>query len=250
MGQKEDTFNPNVSLMYTPTDNAMVYFTWSQSTTPLGMYVTNSSEPLTSKNVNFKPERSSLYELGAKYSAFHNRIGFTASVFRLEKGNSVLVDPSSGSISSSGDTQRNQGLELGVSGQIMKNWSIIATYARYDSQTTGGTAADIGKQVQYVPRNQATVWSTYEIAPKTLYNVTVGGGVTWREGVFLDPANTARVPANVEFDTVLSHQFGSHWKVAMNGYNLANRLNYGSLFSNRVTPSIGRSFLFNLSASY
>ena len=80
--------------------------------------------------------------------------------------------------------------------------------------------------------------------------MTVGGGVTWREGVCLDPANTARVPANVEFDTVLSHQFGSHWKVAMNGYNLANRLNYGNLFSNRVTPSIGRSFLFNLSASY
>lgn len=250
LGQKQDTFNPNVSLMYTPNDHTMVYFNWAESTTPLGLYVTNSSEPLSPKNSKFEPERSRLYELGAKYSAFHDRIGFTASVFRLEKGNSILTDPSSGQVTDSGDTQRNQGIELSVSGQILKNWNMIATYARYDSKTTGGTLADIGKQIQYVPRNQATVWSTYEIAPKTPYNLTLGGGVTWREGVFLDPANTARVPANVEFDAVVSHQFGSHWRVAMNGYNLANRLNYGNLFSNRVTPSIGRAFLFQLSANY
>ncbi|MCP1231107.1 TonB-dependent receptor [Acetobacter indonesiensis] len=250
LGQKQDTFNPNVSLMYTPNDHTMVYFNWTESTTPLGLYVTNSSEPLSPKNSKFEPERSRLYELGAKYSAFHDRVGFTASIFRLEKGNSILTDPSSGAVTNSGDTQRNQGIELSVSGQILKNWNVIATYARYDSKTTGGTAADIGKQIQYVPRNQATVWSTYEIAPKTPYNMTVGGGVTWREGVFLDPANTARVPANVEFDAVVSHQFGPHWRVAMNGYNLANRLNYGNLFSNRVTPSIGRAFLFQLSASY
>lgn len=250
LGQKQDTFNPNVSLMYTPNDHTMVYFNWAESTTPLGLYVANSSEPLTPKNQKFAPERSRLYELGAKYSAFHDRIGFTASIFRLEKGNSLLTDPSTGSVSSSGDTQRNQGIELSASGQILKNWNMIATYARYDSLTTGGTAADIGKQVQYVPRNQATVWSTYEIAPKKAYNLLVGGGVTWREGVFLDTANTARVPANVEFDAVVSHHFDDHWKVSMNGYNLANRLNYGNLFSNRVTPSIGRAFLFNLAASY
>ena len=250
LGQKQDTFNPNVSLMYTPNDHTMVYFNWAESTTPLGLYVANSSEPLTPNNEKFAPERSKLYELGAKYSAFHDRIGFTASIFRLEKGNSLLTDPSSGNVTSSGDSQRNQGIELSVSGQILKNWNMIATYARYDSLTTGGTAKDIGKQVQYVPRNQATVWTTYEIAPKKAYNLLVGGGLTWREGVFLDPANTARVPANVEFDAVISHHFDDHWKVSMNGYNLANRLNYGNLFSNRVTPSIGRAFLFNLSASY
>lgn len=228
----------------------MIYFNWSESTTPLGLYVTNSSEPLNLKDQGSKPERSRLYELGAKYSAFHDRIGFAASVFRLEKGNSIQTDPSSGTVTPTSDTQRNQGVELSVSGMIMKNWNVIATYARYDSKTLSGTATDVGKQVQYVPRNQATVWTTYEIAPSKPYNFLVGGGMTWREGVFLDNANTARVPANVEFDAVVSHRFDKHWKVTMNGYNLANRLNYGNLFSNRVTPSIGRAFLFNLAADY
>lgn len=84
-GQNQDTYNPTVNLMYTPNDDTMVYFNWAQSTTPLGLYVTNSSEPLRATNEGYAPERSSLYEIGAKYNAFHGRMGFTVSAFRLEK---------------------------------------------------------------------------------------------------------------------------------------------------------------------
>ncbi|WP_040509661.1 TonB-dependent receptor [Gluconobacter morbifer] len=249
-GQDQDTFNPTVSLMYTPNDNTMVYFNWAQSTTPLGLYVTNSSEPLKSSTEGFKPERSSLYELGAKYNAFHGRMGFAASVFRLEKGNSLQTDAATGDVTSSSDRQRNQGVELSISGEIMKNWTMIGTYAFYDAKTLAGTAADVGKRIQYAPKNSATIWSTYTFAPGKPYNLMFGGGLTWREGVWLDAANTARVPATVEWDAVISHNITKRWRVAMNGYNLDNRLNYGSLFSNRATPSIGRSFLFNISANY
>ena len=250
-GQTQDTFNPTVSLMYTPTSNAMVYFNWAQSTTPLGLYVTNSSEPLKSSTQGFSPERSSLYELGAKYSAFHGRMGFAASVFRLEKGNALMTDPTTGNVSSSSDRQRNQGVELSVSGEILKNWTMIGTYAYYDATTVWSqTAANIGKRIQYAPKNSATIWSTYTIAPNRPWNVTFGGGLTWRDGVYLNAANTGWVPATVEWDAVVSHNFGKHWRVAMNGYNLDNRLNYSNLFSDRATPSVGRSFLFNLSANY
>lgn len=250
-GQNQDTFNPTVRLMYTPNDNTMVYFNWAESTTPLGLYVTNSSEPLKSSTQNFQPERSRLYEVGAKYNAFHGRMGFTAAAFRLEKSNATETDPTSGNISASSDRQRNQGVELSISGEILRNWNVIGTYAFYDSDTTWSTTASrVGKRLQYVPKNSATLWSTYSFAPSEPYNLTFGGGVTWREAVWLDQDNTARVPANVQFDAMISHTFMKHWKVSMNGYNLSNRLNYGSLFSNRAIPSSGRSFLFSLSASY
>ncbi|WP_373865566.1 TonB-dependent receptor, partial [Acetobacter oeni] len=250
-GQNQGTFNPTVHLMYTPNENVMVYFNWSQSTTPLGLYVTNSSEPLKSSTQGFKPERSSLYEIGAKYNAFRGRMGFTVSAFRLEKGNAMLTDPSTGDVTSSSDRQRNQGFELSASGEILKNWNVIATYAYYDATTVASlTAADVGKRIQYAPKNSATFWTTYTIAPASPWNVTFGGGLTWRNGVWLDAANTERVPSTVEWDAMISHSFLKHWKVAMNGYNLSNRLNYSSLFSDRVTPAIGRSFLFNISASY
>ncbi|MBM3097738.1 TonB-dependent receptor [Gluconobacter cerinus] len=250
-GQTQDTFNPNVSLMYTPTSNIMVYFNWAQSTTPMGLYVTNSSEPLKSSTQGFSPERSSLYELGAKYNAFHGRMGFTASVFRLEKGNALMTDAATGTVSSSSDRQRNQGVELSVSGEILKNWTMIGTYAYYDATTVSSlTAADVGKRIQYAPKNSATIWSTYTIAPNRPWNLTFGGGLTWRDGVWLNAANTARVPATMEWDAVISHNFGKHWRIAMNGYNLDNRLNYSNLFSDRATPAVGRSFLANISANY
>lgn len=251
-GQNETTINPSVSIMYTPRDDLMIYFNWAESTTPLSMYVTNSSEPMTAKNQSASPERSRLYEVGAKYSAFHDRIGFTAALFRLEKSNSIQTDPSTGDISDTSDQERNQGLELSASGTLLPNWMFYGTYALYDPTITkaGSATSKQGGQIQYVPHNQATAWTSYEIAPRKAWNMTVGGGITWRQGVWLDQANTARAPANVEFDAVVSHHFDDHWKVSMNGYNLANRLNYGSLFSNRVTPSIGRAFLFNVSASY
>ncbi|GCE79960.1 TonB-dependent receptor [Komagataeibacter oboediens] len=251
-GQNETTINPSVSIMYTPRSNLMVYFNWSESTTPLSMYVTNSSEPLNSKSATASPERSRLYEVGAKYSAFHDRVGFTAALFRLEKNNSIQTDPSTGDISATSDQERNQGLELSASGTLLRNWMFYGTYALYDPTITkaGSTTSKQGGQIQYVPHNQATAWTSYEIAPRKPWNMTIGGGITWRQGVWLDQANTARVPATVEFDAMVSHHFADHWKVAMNAYNLDNRLNYGSLFSNRVTPSIGRSFLFNISAQY
>ncbi|QHI95507.1 TonB-dependent siderophore receptor [Aristophania vespae] len=248
--QNQFTINPTVSLMYTPTDDIMVYFNWAESTTPTSLYVTNSNAPFMT-STDFKPERSRLYEFGTKYNAFNGRMGFTAAFFRLEKSNSTITDPATGDVSSSSDSQRNQGIELSASGNITRNWSIIGTYAFYDSRVTDSkSAANVGKRIQYVPKNSATLWSTYTIAPHTLYNLNFGGGITWREGVWLNAPNTARVPATVDFDAVISHDFGDHWRIAMNGYNLANRLNYSNLFSNRVTPSLGRSFLFNLSANY
>ncbi|MFT8890366.1 MAG: TonB-dependent receptor [Acetobacter papayae] len=248
--QNETTVNPTVNLMYMPNDNLMVYFNWAESTTPTSLYVTNSNAPFTTSS-GYAPERSRLYEVGAKYNAFKGRMGFTAALFRLEKNNSTITDPTTGDVSASSDSQRNQGLELSASGNITSDWSVIGTYAFYDSRVTGSqTAADVGKRIQFVPQNSATLWSSYNIAAKTPYNLTVGGGITWRQGVWLDAANTARVPATVDFDAMISHNFGKHWRVAMNGYNLANRLNYSNLFQNRVTPAIGRSFLFNLSASY
>lgn len=250
--QVSSVFNPNVSLVATPDAHQTYYFTWATSTTPSGMYVTNGSVPIRPGTNSFaSPEKASLYEVGAKYSAFHDRMGFTASLFRLEKNNAINADPVTGQVEGSSDRQRNQGLELSVGGMITRHWNISATYALYDSETLASdTAAAVGKQVQYVPHNQATLWSVYEAFPATPYNVSFGGGMTWRQHVWLNTTNTLKVPANLDFDAVISHRLGQHWKLSLNGYNLANRLNYQSLFSNRATPSAGRTFLGQISLNY
>ncbi|WP_018980157.1 TonB-dependent receptor [Saccharibacter floricola] len=249
----QNVLNPSASLIITPNKWQMFYFTYSSSTTPMGMYVTNGSIPVRpgTESAANKPERAQLYEIGSKMSLLDDRLGATISLFRLDKSNALTTDASSGQSIATGDGQRNQGLELSLGGMILPGWNVTATYALYDPKiTSSSSAAERGRMIQYVPHNQATLWTAYEAFPSKPWNFTIGGGVTWRQGVWLDNANTARVPANVEFDSMLSHRFNRHWSIALNGYNLSNRLNYNSLFSSYATPAPGRSFLGRISMDY
>ena len=252
MRSVEGVFNPNASLIITPDAHQTYYFTWANSTTPTGMYVTNGSVPIRPGTSSFAaPEKAQLYEVGAKYSLLHDRLGASVSLFRLDKGNAYYTDPVTGNVSGSSDRLRNQGMELSVGGIILPGWNISATYALYDSKVmSSATAASVGKNLQYVPHNQATLWTAYNAFANKPYNIMIGGGVTWRQHVWLNNTNTAKVPANLDFSAMISHRFDRHWKISMNGYNLANRLNYQSLFSNRATPSAGRMFLGEVSFTY
>jgi len=122
-----------------------------------------------------------------------------------------------------------------------------------DSETTrSATAANVGKRVQFVPRHAASLWTTYEAFRDTPYQLTVGGGIIYRSQVFLDAANNVEAPANFSLDALVSHSFGERrqWRVAVNGYNLTNELNYDALFGNRAIPSAGRTVVFSLAAVY
>lgn len=247
-----NVINPSVSLLVTPDEHQTYYFTWGAATTPAGIYVTNTLFPIRPPAGDISaPEHSHLYEIGAKYSLAHDRLGLTAALFRLDKDNAVSTDPSTGLATSTGDEQRNQGLELSATGLILPHWNISATYALYDDETTASlTASNVGRRIPYVAHNQATLWSVYEAFADRPWNLAFGGGVIWRQHVWLDAANTARVPATLDFSGTVSHHFGAHWKIALNGYNLGNRLNYSSLFTNRATPAPGRTFLGQINYSY
>lgn len=251
--QTTNTFNPTASLVLTPTKWQTVYFTYASSTTPTGMYVTSGAIPVrpgSQGTVDTRPQRARLYEVGSKFSLLHDRLGATISLFRLDKDNALTTDPVSNSTINTGAQQRNQGMELSIGGMILPGWNVTATYALYDPKTSPNGGGKMHNQIQYVPHNQATLWSAYEAFSGTPWNFTIGGGLTWRQGVYLDNNNTTRVPANVDFDSVISHHFGRHWQVSLNGYNLANRLNYNSLFSGYATPAPGRTFLGRLTMDY
>lgn len=247
MSTNDNVFNPTISLLFNPDENQSYYFTWASSTTPLGMYLTNSYAPMKDGQNGMKPEKSHLYELGGKWSLLDQHLGITASLFHLEKSNQMVSDPLSGAVTSTGDKGYNQGIELGISGNITKHWSVYGAFAAYHSKVTGSLTAGIkGNRMFYVPSHQGNLWTTYDIKPNTSYNLLIGGGVTWRGSVYLNNMNNAKVPSNVTIDAMLSHKFDDHWKISFNIYNITNRLNYDSLFSNRATPSAGRAFLFSL----
>ncbi|WP_243634427.1 TonB-dependent receptor [Roseicella frigidaeris] len=245
--------DPRASLVFEPTKTQTYYFSYATSHSPPGSFITTQPATFTVGNSGLSPETNTIYELGAKVGVIENRLGLYGALYRIEKGNAFVSDPISGTITQSGDEQRNQGIEVGVTGAITRDWAFTANYTYMDSETTkSSTAANLGKRVQYVPKHAAALWTTYEAMRDTPYQFTVGGGITYRSQAFLNAANTAEVPANFTLDAVISHNFGERrqWRVAVNGYNLTNELNYDALFGNRVNPSAGRTVLFSLAAVY
>lgn len=245
--------DPRASLVFEPKPSQTFYFSYATSTTPPGSFINTQPFTFTAANSALDPERNTIYEVGAKVGLLDNRLGLYGALYRIEKGNAFVTDPTTGDVTQSGDEQRNQGVEVGVTGQITDGWAATANYTAMDSETVrSSTVANLGKRVQFVPRHAASLWITYEAFRNTPYQLTVGGGVIYRSRVFLDAANTAEAPANFSLDALVSHTFGERrqWRVAVNGYNLTNELNYDSLFNSRAVPSAGRTVIFSLAAVY
>ncbi|NKC31554.1 TonB-dependent receptor [Falsiroseomonas selenitidurans] len=249
-----DTFiDPRGALIWEPTQSQTYYFSYAESTSPPGSFITTQPGSFNANTSALDPERNRIYEVGAKFSLLDNRLGLFGAVFQNEKGNAFETDPVSGTTVQSGDRQRVRGVELGATGQITRDWSVTAAYSYFDSETTrSSTATNEGKRVAFVPEHAASVWTTYEAFRGTAYNMTLGGGVTYRGQVYLNAGNTSEVGESFSLDALASHSFGENnrFRVSVNGYNLTDELNYDTLFGNRVVPGAGRTVLFSLAVTY
>ncbi|MFH5924306.1 TonB-dependent receptor [Roseomonas xinghualingensis] len=245
-------WDPRAGVIWEPAPNQTFYYSYSTSTTPPGTFFTTFPAGAANFNNNFEPERNTNHEVGAKIGFLDNRLGVTAALFHAEKGNAfVQADDGSGDVVATGDRQRIRGAELGVTGNITPEWNIYAAYAYLDSETTrSDTPANEGRRVQYVPKHSASLWTTYDIARDTPWNVTLGAGITYRSKVFLNADNTAEVPANFSFDAMIQHKINQNLIVRVNGYNLTDRTNYEGLFGNRAIVGAGRTVLVSLAAEF
>lgn len=241
-----DAFSPKGSLVVEPTANQTYYISYAQSAVPQGASASNAPTPVAAASSDLEPEKHKIYEGGAKIGLFDGRLGLSGSVFRIDKSNAKETDPTTGAVTSSGDEQRVQGFELAASGRITERWFINATYAFLDAETTDSTtAANVGRDVPFVPTNSFSIWTTYV----PVNNLTVGGGVTYRDSVYLNAANTQEVPADVSFDALVAYQF-EHVRLAVNGYNLTDELNYSTIFGNRAVPAPGRTVIFSAGVTF
>ncbi len=257
-----DFVSPKASMIWEPTKNQTYYATWARSYSGLaGQFISNDNASI--GDASQKPEENDLWEIGAKYTLMGGKLGLTAALFRVEKTNARITDSTSGEVVPTGEKQRVQGVELGVTGNITDAWIVQAAYAYMDSEilhnARSGTAPNItpenankGNRVAFVPEHAFTVWTTYEISKimnlgrgKTI----VGAGVTLTDEIFANSGNTSIIPGTLSFDALVSYEIDS-WKLAVNGYNLTDELNYDASFGNRAVIAPGRTLVFTVGKKF
>ncbi|HEX2525428.1 MAG TPA: TonB-dependent siderophore receptor [Geminicoccus sp.] len=247
-------WSPKGSLIWEPTRDQTYYFSYATSSTVPGQYATSAPNPINGQQPDLEPEENEIFELGGKISMLGGQLGLTGSVFRIEKDNAYYTDPTTELSTATGEKQRVQGFTLGASGLITEAWSASVAYAYLDTKIQSSTAAvsTVGNEVPNAPENAFTLWTTYDVLshfPAVPGDLTVGGGVTYRDEMFTSSANTAQLPESFTLDAVVSYRY-EHYRLALNGYNLTDELNYGQAFNARAVPDSGRTFLLSVGATF
>ncbi|ACL56085.1 TonB-dependent receptor [Methylobacterium nodulans] len=248
--------SPKVALILEPNKDVTVYASWSHATTPAGAFVTQSTNiELPSSIVSQKPERTNLYEVGTKMSFLDGRLGFSAAAFRVEKTNSIDVDPVTGALILGSldayDARLVNGFELGLTGSLTEHWHVQFGYTHLDGRITASGDPVIGNRTPFTPENAVSAFTTYNLAPALQLpgRFLIGGGVFWDDGYFPGADNITRIPGSFSLDGLISYEHDGY-RVAVNVYNLTDALNYGAAFSSRAVPLSGRTVLVSLGTRF
>ncbi len=122
----------------------------------------------------------------------------------------------------------------------------------------------VGQQVVFVPKTSASVFTTYDLG-HWVEGLSVGGDVTYQsklnvaytarsvsytDRATLTASRLAEVPESVTLNAFAAWTFGEGQRLAVNVYNLTDRLNYTQVFGNRAVPAAGRTFIASYSKSF
>jgi catecholate siderophore receptor len=75
------------------------------------------------------------------------------------------------------------------------------------------------------------------------------GGLTYQSRVFLNSENTQAVPSHMVADAMLAYNFGPA-RLALNAYNLGDKLYYSQVNGGRVVTGGGRAFILSLGFAF
>jgi catecholate siderophore receptor len=280
--------SPRASLVYEPDTTKTFYFTWGRAARPQGANVVGDATAITLSSKDLEPEITESYEFGSKYGFLDGRLSVTASLFSEEKKNATQTDPGTGfTLAQSGEKQKVEGFELGLTGKPFAELTLSAGWSHLDSNTEESFAACaaltsasttgvgcpagvavgtivpnlaiLGRQVIFVPKDAGSFWASYDAAA-FLPGLTLGGGMTYQSKMpvrynALSPAGApalasiAEIPDTISLDAFVAYKFGAY-RVSLNGYNLTDRLNYVQAFGNRGVPAPGRTVIFSVGYTY
>ncbi len=221
LSRTDKPVSPRFGVVYHPIEPLSLYASYSRSFQPLAdsfTFFPNSGA--------LAPQSTTNYEIGAKYDLSAGA-SVTAALFDMKQTNLTAADP----VTLLGvpiGTQRTRGLELSFTGEIVKTWSLMASYAYLNGRLenpndrSGGVAVN-GNQPSLTPRHSGSVWLKHDL-PNGFY---VAGGVRAEAARYASQYNLTTLPGYMTVDLGAGYR-SKHLDVTLNLQNLFNRAYYVS----------------------
>lgn len=258
LGTDGELVSWKTGLTYKPMDIGSVYVSYGNSFTPPGTTFNLASAANNQNNPNLKPQEARIIEVGTKWEFFDKRLSTALALFNSKSLNIVSTDQATGLVTQNIDEEIN-GIELGVSGTIVRNWLVFGGVALLDGErnaagtTTASTAN--GAALRFMPAVSANLWTSYKFP----FDVTIGAGLQYSASVsratVLNTGSTATaagvVPEYVIFNAMVAYDFSKNFTVRLNINNVTDedtfRLNNNG---GRYYPSTPRSFLVTANLTF
>lgn len=238
-------FSGRAALAYKPTARGTVYGAFSTSFNP--SFDGNFGVTLSETGANsaaLPPERTRNLEAGVKWDAGAG-LSLAAAAFQMEKTNAKTSD-TSGATVLAGD-QQVHGIELSVAGDVTRRWNVFGGLSLMRGEIKeSGNAAEVDKELAYVPKSSFNVWSTYRLGPA----FTVGGGAQYTAGYYfrndnaLTSANAEAIQDLTEYwllSAMASYRVNPRLTLQLNATNLADTRYVERGYSGHFLPGPGRA---------
>lgn len=206
-----------VGLVYLADNGLAPYASYSQSFQPASV-----SNPAFGNA--FAPLEGEQYELGLRYQPPGTDTLLSAAVYRLDQDNSLSLDAATNTYVQYGKT-RSKGVELEAKSNLTDNLQLSAGYAYTDTHVLQDqTASNVGKRIEGVPYNSASLWASYRLAAFGLPALKIAGGARYTGTTRTTPsAYDGKIPAYTLVDALISYDVDSHWQVQAKAQNLMDK---------------------------
>jgi catecholate siderophore receptor len=239
--------SPRLALVVKPTPSQSYYLSYGTSFDPSAEALT-----LSTKTADLGPVKAKTFEAGAKTSWLDGAFAVTGAVFQTEVDNAQTNDPDNPTLTILNGDQRVDGLELGASGHLTRQFKLTAGYTYLDGETIrSGTAAYIGRFIPNAARNAVNLWAEYRFNPAW----EVGGGGNYLDKRFADSGNTATAPSYVVWNAMVAYRVTPRVMLQLNADNLFDKLYYDGVYytsasENHAIPGPGRTVKLSARASF
>lgn len=255
---RDDTlFNYQAGVIYKPAPNGSIYLSYGTSSTPSnatlgegsGYAITPGRGGVGPNAADLAPEKTRAIELGTKWDVLDEQLALSAAIFRLDTTNARVTLPDN-TYAMAGERRIN-GLELGFSGNLTRQWQVFGGYTLLDSEVRedgANTGVTEGQAFPNTPRHSASLWTTYAVTP----DFSVGAGAFYVGKQYGSNAAVRRViPGYVRYDAMAAYRINGNLDVRLNLLNLTNKYYFTSTYSSHyATVGAGRAAILSLNAKY
>ncbi len=233
-----EEFSPQAGLVYNVSDEISLYGGYGKGFRP------NSGAGF--GNVLFEPEKSTSYEVGAKYD--DGTINSTISLYTMKKTNVLTSDPVNAGYSIAVGKARSKGVEFDLNAKLPYDSRLFITYAYTDAEVASdfldpnfSLPIKEGDPLINVPKNQANVmlFKDFEVGQGT---ASVGGGINYVSSRLGETGVAFYLPSYTLVKLTASYEPVEQVKLSVDVNNLFDKTYYASSYARLwVAPGTPRT---------